>query len=163
LWALPAVILVFATWQLLVAHGDAIEGRVLEATNPDAEPSAWALVPMPEAEVLVVWRGDLLDNFVDTSAQCVRMKSLRTDADGRFSVGGWWALRRARVFGIRAVSYAYKSGYEPIAPKAGLEGLWFPARGVHVMRRSSQPAQATRDAVLSAARGCPQMAQRLPQ
>jgi hypothetical protein len=155
LWGGAAVLLLFIASQVLIARGDAVEGRVLEVTNPDAPPADWSLIPVSGAEVLVVWRGDLLDNPVDTSIQCVRALRVRTHSDGRFAVPGWWTLRRDWVFGIRGASYAFKPGYEEVAPRAGLTGMWFPGRGVHVLRPLNAATAATRDLVFEAARRCP--------
>lgn len=136
------------------SRGDPLHGRVFEVSNPEAPPSEWRLVPLADVDVLVVWQGQLLDNPVDDHLVCLRATYTKTRDDGGFSVAGWKQRPQWRwIYGVEAISFAYKAGYEPVLP-GGDRPQTVP--GVHILRRSPAGTDsAFREAAFGIAEFCP--------
>jgi hypothetical protein len=138
-------------------HGEALQGAVFEVQNPEAPPAQWKKVPLVGAEVLVVWNGKRPDDAVESGSTCLRALSTFSDSRGQFAVPGWYGWPSSKQSELQApVSYVYLPGYEDMPADPGVDRAWSNAAGVHLMRKSHRPKDASaRETAFSAARDCP--------
>ena len=84
------IVAVLAFFYVRSLRASGIHGRIGEIQNPESPPSEWRYVPAAGADILVIWNGTPLDNPVHGNSVCVRAAYARTNADGEFSLAGWW-------------------------------------------------------------------------
>ncbi len=137
-------------------HGPEMKGIVEEVVNFDAPPAQWKYVPIANAEVMVLWRGQSATP-VHSSSVCLRAIYTRSGPDGRFTVPGWWRMPRgAPVLDVHPVSYAFVPGFQQVYAQIETGREWMPGSGVHVMRRPKPGELPTlREDVFSGAQWCP--------
>jgi hypothetical protein len=159
LWAgvLSIAILSVAAFMLVTRDrgltAEAVTGRVFEVRNPYASRAAWILEPLPDAEVLVVWRAEV-DLFVDSQFMCVRAGHTKSNADGTFSLPA--AKVQSKSKSALAASYAYKEGYVDVSVTSSAEEFGSTVDHVRILRKVSDPGKTpSREDQLKAAQGCP--------
>ena len=140
---LRAILIVSGT--LLVAcdgprrTAPAVQGRVFEVTNPSAPRTAWELVPLPGADVLVTWRKEV-SVLVDSQFVCVRAIEAATTADGIFTAAGWELPdRMKRPETLHSSSHVFAPGFLEVSTASTATGFATTAEHVHIMRRSNSP------------------------
>lgn len=125
-------------------RGTEMKGAVEEVVNFHAPPDQWKYVPIANAEVLVLWRGQRANNPFYGSSVCLRAIYTKSGPDGRFTVPGWWRAPRSElIVDVMPVSYAFVPGFQEVGPQTQTNPIWMPGPGLHVMRRS-EPGELPR-------------------
>lgn len=128
-----------------------ISGRVEEIVRDD--PAAAHTVPRPHADILIVWRGDRIDNPFDSSRTCLGAVRVMSGADGSFSQPGWWKIPTwPPITDVRVSAYVFVPGYVTVGPFMSDEEARLLEPGMHLIKRD--PMAPTREQWLQVSAGC---------
>lgn len=111
-----------------------------------APPEGANLAPVAGADVVVWWSGERVVSIHPNSV-CLRSVHTKADAQGRFSIPGWWAPPRDLVRGVQVVTSAYKLGYAQSWGRDPSRSWNWPSKdGLIVLERSAEWGPYTIDA-----------------
>ena len=149
-----ALVLLAALAAALASNSRApgIHGRVEEVVRDGS--TTLRTVPRAGVDVLIVWRGDLLDNPVDSSRICLGAAHIMTNGDGSFSRPGWWkAPTWPPVTDVTVSAYVYSPGFMSVGPLFLTdEETKLLKPNVHLIKRDS--GAPSREEWLQASEGC---------
>jgi hypothetical protein len=148
---LLSVLLLLATVLARNSRVPGISGRVEEIVRDGS--TVARTVPRPRADVLIVWRGNLVDNPFDSRRTCLGAVQVVSSTDGRFALPGWWKVPSwPPITDVRVSAYVFVPGYATIGPILSDEEARLLKPGVHLIKRDA--SGPTREQWLQESAGC---------